>query len=100
MVTRSGLARSCPLRLAPRTAKLGLTIAAAGPAGNGVSGSARHGSVADVPFDYATATPESVAAEADRAIAEADAIVAAAVAPGARALRRRARCCRSTTPAA
>ena len=36
-----------------------------------------------MPFDYATATPESVTAEADRALAEASAIVAAATAPGA-----------------
>ena len=36
-----------------------------------------------MPFDYATATPESVTAEADRALAEAAATVAAATAPGA-----------------
>ena len=40
-------------------------------------------SVAAVPFDYAAATPESVAAEADRALAEAAAIVAGATQPGA-----------------
>jgi flavoprotein len=34
-------------------------------------------------FDFATATPETVAAVTERAIAEADAIVAAAVASGA-----------------
>ena len=36
-----------------------------------------------MPFDFATATPDAVAAEAERAIAEADGIVAAAVAAGA-----------------
>ena len=41
------------------------------------------GSVRAVPFDYATATPESVAAEADRALAEAATIVAGATQPGA-----------------
>jgi thimet oligopeptidase len=37
-----------------------------------------------VPFDLTNATPDAVAAEAERAIAEADAIVAAAVADGTR----------------
>lgn len=36
-----------------------------------------------MPFDVANATPDAVAAEADRALAEADALVATATAPGA-----------------
>ena len=53
------------------------------PVGNRREGSAGHGSVGGVPFDYAAATPESVAAEADRALAEAATIVAGATQPGA-----------------